>query len=242
VEEWAEGFLDENYYDNSDSPPVQSSSIEDRTFKRLTLTCRDDVGIGASYFTEGVDKIWWDLSTAHGIEAEVHDQLRDTRHNLAGLYEDEGLEEEDSDIDDEEVNEEVWEDEDDAVRPSDSPSGAPRPRCESLEDQTTILRHLRSLTRFEGITPNEVGRVLDLPWDRVTRAAAQLLVDGNIRFTGVFPQPHRYHFVIESDELRRRDRLQELFREEKEAEEAEEAGWETDDSMPELEPYDPELD
>ena len=242
VEEWAEGFLDENYYGNSGGSPVQLSPTEGRTFTRLTLTCRDDVGIGASYFTEGVDKIWWDLSTVHGIEAEVHDQLRDTRQNLAGLYEDEDLEEEDSEIDDEDVDEEVLEDEYDAIHPRRGLSGAPRPPFESLEDQTTILRYLRSLTRSEGITPNEIGRVLDLSWDRVTRAAAQLLFDGNIRFTGVFPQRHRYHFVIESDELRRQDRLQTRFGEEEEAKEAEEAGWETDDSMPELEPYDPEVD
>ena len=243
VEEWTEGFLDENYYGSSHDSRSQPSPTKGRTFRKLVLTCRDDVGIGSTYFTEGVDKIWWNLSTDHGIDAEVHDQLRDTRQNLAGLYEDEGLggeEEEEEEEGDSDYDEEDWEDEDDHIRSRRGvgPPEAPLPRSELLEDQTAILRHLRNLTHVEGVTPIEVGRALDLSWLRVTRAAAQLLVDGNVRFTGVFPEPHRYHFVTESNELRRQDRLHELFQKEAEAE----AGWETDDSMPELEPFDPEVD
>ncbi|KAF2624056.1 hypothetical protein BU25DRAFT_305127, partial [Macroventuria anomochaeta] len=116
VEDWVEGFVIAKDSSNSDTWPAESPIIQGRLskFKKLVLTCRDDVGngIGASYFTGDVNEVWWNLSTDRGIETEVHDQLRDTRENLAGLYEDDHLDNEDSDLDDEEVDEDAWEDED----------------------------------------------------------------------------------------------------------------------------------
>lgn len=57
---WAEGLLDEDDYRDSDGSAMPSPAAQGRSsnFKKLVLIGRGDVGIGASYFTEQVDKIW----------------------------------------------------------------------------------------------------------------------------------------------------------------------------------------
>lgn len=241
VEEWAEGFLDEEYYKDLDDSVVLSSSAQGRgsKFKKLILTCREDVGLGARYFTEQVDQIWWSLSADCGIEAEVYDQSRDTRLNLAVLYEDEHSDEEESDVEDHGVKVGENDSGDDGQIIQYGHSGghleAVRADLQSLMDQTAILRYLRNIPQSEGFPAAELGGVLHLSWEKVSNATTRLISNGNVGVTGVFPQTLRYHFVTESEELQRQDRLKGLF-----DEEADDGGWETDDSMPELETYDPE--
>ncbi|KAF9696625.1 hypothetical protein EKO04_005194 [Ascochyta lentis] len=235
VEEWAEGFLSENFYATSGDALTQPPDAQGRTsiFKKLILTCRDDVGMGAEYFKEGVDRIWWTLSADNSIEAEVYDQLRDTRENLAGLYEDEGLGNEDHENDDEdEIDEDGWEDEDDDTRLQ---RGAlfVGPISPFLEDQTNILAYLRAVPKPKGYSRNELCAILGISLERVFGATSRLLQDGNIRFDTDFTDGHTYHFVAESEELLREDRMHRL----RESSKVDADGWETDGSMPELEAY-----
>ncbi|KZM20172.1 uncharacterized protein EKO05_0002751 [Ascochyta rabiei] len=254
VEEWVEGFLDVNFYATSSDAPTHSSDAQRRTstFKKLILICRDDAGISASYFTEGVDKIWWTLSNNNSIETEAYDQLRETRENLACLYEDENLEREDTADEDHEIDEDDemddgWEDDDDD---DDFNAGLLSsvigPISPFLEDQTSLLRHLRALPKPEGHAPSEICASLRMSFERVTEAASVLQQDGNIRFEGNFPHSHTYHFVGESEQLLREDRVYRLSealkrgREPRGSSKADADGWETDESMPELETYDSE--
>ncbi|KAF3049342.1 hypothetical protein E8E11_002315 [Didymella keratinophila] len=103
----------------------------------------------------------------------------------------------------------------------------------ALSDQTLILNFLR-LLRSEGQAPegldaNQISQAMDIPISRVAQAASDLLRDGNVRINPNF-RPTTYIFVRESEEMIRQDRKKEEFLQGND-------GWETDDSMPELEEY-----
>nr|UPW35121.1 polyketide synthase 4 [Didymella macrostoma] len=89
VEEWVQGFLPWCFYSASAPVPSRGSDAGTQSLKKLTLTCREDVGngIGIGHFIDEVDEIWWTLWKDYGIEAEVHDQQRDTKVNLGRLFE-----------------------------------------------------------------------------------------------------------------------------------------------------------
>lgn len=122
VEIWAEGFLEDHYDETSTESWSQQLALQRQTpkLKKLILVCREDIAIGANYFTEPVDRIWWQLETEIGIEAEVHDQLRNTKQNLATLdyvdnrdtNEEESVDEDDETSEGDEIDEDEWEDED----------------------------------------------------------------------------------------------------------------------------------
>jgi hypothetical protein len=232
VEEWAEGFLDEYYYDNESDTAVQPEEPAKRNdkFKKLTLTCREDVGIGATYFTEGVEKIWWDLSTDFGIESEVHDQLRDTRQNLAVLFQDEILTrahaEDDDEFDDQdEIDEDGWDDGVNNIAIS-----------EGLLEQAQILKFLREIPNpSEGRTVAQISKSVNLDMEKVLIAARYLIECGNLRSIDSPDGEQRIVFSIANEELLRQDRL---------LESTTENGIDADNSdksMPELETFEPEL-
>ncbi|KAL6706707.1 hypothetical protein ACN47E_005249 [Coniothyrium glycines] len=75
VESWAYSFL----------PDTANGRFKLPSFKRLTLTCRDDVGTPLSYFTTDIDEIWLALAT-HGIETFAGCQTKDISKNLAQAY------------------------------------------------------------------------------------------------------------------------------------------------------------
>ncbi|KAJ4991651.1 hypothetical protein SVAN01_02766 [Stagonosporopsis vannaccii] len=97
VEDWADGFNQHESSVTSDSKLLREVLPG---LKKLILTCRDDVGIGAIYFTENVSHLWWNLSESYGIETEVHDQLRGQHCSLAERYKDQASDEDDSDTED----------------------------------------------------------------------------------------------------------------------------------------------
>ena len=209
VEDWVQGFLAENYHDKLAETSAQTSIAEGPTFKKLTLTCREDVGngIGASYFTDTVDEIWWNLSADYGIETEVYDQQRGTRQNLASLYEDQGLKEEDSDIDEDDVDEGCWEDEDDQARASPR-RGPPEARqCISQEvtDQSVVLAYLKGLATLStlsvGPTVGELAESLNLDVQRVADAVTVLRNDGNVQYSSGFGEGLRLQFVKDNGVL-----------------------------------------
>ncbi|KAF3034318.1 hypothetical protein E8E12_004601 [Didymella heteroderae] len=210
VEEWAQGFLSENFYTTSSPAPAWEFVAGKRTLKKLTLTCREDVGngIGVSYFTDEVNEIWWTLSTEYGIEAEVHDQQRDTKENLAGLYENQSFNVEDSDTGDEDVDEEDWEDGEEDARPSiePSPSTSDKP-VPGLSDQTIILAFLRSIAKHSfGRTAEQVGMALNWRVKRVDKAVEDLSNDGNVDLRPEGALLPTIHFVSASEELLEHDR------------------------------------
>lgn len=159
VIDWAEDFKSRmTTVAASDSPSQELFT----NFRKLTLTCRDDAGLGASYFTEGVSKLWWTLSAIHGIEAEVHDQLRSQTFNLAELYDDEASDEEDSDTDDDDMDGNGWEDED-------------------VRDQTNVLTSLmRPTLEEEGLFVHEIAENLTMDMQLVINAVQRLRDAGNV--------------------------------------------------------------
>jgi hypothetical protein len=221
VEEWVEGFLDNNYYSTLYDTSEQTSVSQGNSsrFKKLTLTCRDDVGIGAAYFTEGVDMIWWTLSEDVGIEAELHDQLRDTRHNLAGLYEDGGLGEEGSGDEDDEHDDKHAGERGDELGEDDRESDDSMPELEAYDPDigydarpvigtprtpfalitpTDVLRCLRDLPDpSQGLDYQEIAHRLGVGYGEATFAAYELVRDGHIRNGG-----NRVYFVSENTALR----------------------------------------
>jgi hypothetical protein len=210
VEEWAQGFLSEKFYTASSPAPAWEFVAGKRSLKKLILTCREDVGngIGVSYFTDEVDEIWWTLSTDYGIETEVHDQQRATKENLAGLYEDQGLNEEDSETDEEDVDEEDWQDDDEDARPSKHPlltaSDKPALGC---SDHTVILAFLRNISKHSfGRTSEQIGIAMNWSVERVDKAVEDLHNDGNVdvRLEGAL-QPTIY-FISANEELLESDR------------------------------------
>ncbi|KAJ4379426.1 hypothetical protein N0V86_005471 [Didymella sp. IMI 355093] len=189
VEEWAQGFLSENFYTASSPAPAWEFVAGKRSLKKLILTCREDVGngIGVSYFTDDVDEIWWTLSTDYGIETEIHDQQRATKENLAGLYEDQSLNEEDSETDDEDIDGEDWQ--------------------KSCSDHTVILAFLRNVSKHSfGRTSEQIGIAMNWSVERVDKAVENLHNDGNVdvRFEGAL-QPTIY-FISANEEMLENDR------------------------------------
>lgn len=236
VEEWAQGYLSENFYSKSTGVPAWQYAAGKRTLKKLILTCREDVGngIGASYFTQEVDEIWWTLSTDYGIETEVHDQQRNTRENLAGLYEDQDLNEEDSELDDEDVdnedvhaddfneevadedaNEDEWEDEHDNYLvnllrrgPASVPPTTSDKPVAGCSDQTLILAYLRSVAKHSfGRTVEEIRMALNWSVERVNRAVEVLLSNGNVEYRPENSAGRMLHFVKENEDILEHDRV-----------------------------------
>ena len=251
VEEWVEGFLDESYYAtaNEASTHLLATQESTSTFKRLILTCREDVGMGASYFTEGIDKVWWTLSADKGIEAEVYDQLRGTRGDLAGLYENERLNEKDSiDEDDElfdenKVDENEWEEQNDIIQSRwyGLPELSNSRLIAAAAQRIAVLRCLRNTSNPSlGLTDNEVSATINLEDSLTLDALEDLLRAG---FVGSRDTPEesglkrRYFFITESEELHRTDQIIEIMNEDS----MNGDGWgdddsdDSDDSMPELE-------
>lgn len=240
VEEWAEGFLDQHYWPTSSDPFPSLPIGRERhsNFRKLILTCREDVGIGAGFFTDQVDKIWWTLSAEYGIETEVHDQMRDTRENPARLYEDQGPSDEDHEVEDEEIDDDGFDgkaylDGGNIFSHGQDPLEAQRmSMSEALQSQTDILEFIRDVDGADGMTLARLCDDLEISWKVATDAVEDLLMHGNIRLVGNFPD-RQYQFVTESANLRIRD-SKEGGREARNPE----GGSETDDSMPELEAYD----
>jgi hypothetical protein len=202
VEVWAQGFLSENYYHEFH---VGGKCV----LKKLVLTCREDVGngIGVSYFTDDVEEIWWTLSTDYGIEIEVHDQQRDVRVNMAVLYEEQGLNVEDSEVDDEDVDEEEWENDDEDVRPSNQPPLTTIDKCvPGIADQTSILAFLRNTARHSfGRTSEQLGVALSWSVERVEKAVVDLCNDGHVEVRSEDAMPTIY-FVSASEAMLEHDR------------------------------------
>ncbi|KAH6622052.1 hypothetical protein C7974DRAFT_314779, partial [Boeremia exigua] len=106
VVQWAEGFRGLEYDESLALSPNGSNTTQLSKFKKIVLTCRDDAGVDAGFFTDELHPVWWELSTEYGIEAEVRDQQRDTTFNLVELFEAAASTEEDSDIDEDDIDEE----------------------------------------------------------------------------------------------------------------------------------------
>ncbi|KAF1933767.1 uncharacterized protein M421DRAFT_88908 [Didymella exigua CBS 183.55] len=233
VEEWARGFLSENFYSASSPVSVQEFIAGKRSLKKLILTCREDVRNGGdvSYFTDEVDEMWWTLSTVYSIEAEAHDQQRGTRENLAELYEDRGLNEDDSEIDDEDdgedldegdVNDEEWEDDRNehlqgllrpglAGLPGDL-GAAPQTTFDTAElvctDETLILAYLRSVaTHSFGRTAEHIGMAVGWGVARVDKAVEALLMDNRVEYRTDDSEGRTLHFVRENEVILEHDRL-----------------------------------
>lgn len=211
TEAWAQGFLSENYFHEFHVGGKYN-------LKKLVLTCREDVGngIGASYFTEDVDEIWWTLSTDYGIETEVHDQQRGVRDNLAGLYnKDQDLNEEDIEIDDKEIDEEDWEDDGDDADDEEEVRARTQPppttsdkHAPGTADRTIILTYLRNIAKLSfGRTPEQLGVALSWSVERVDKAVEDLRNDGHVelRPEGVLRRP-TISFVSASDAMLEHDR------------------------------------
>ena len=81
IENWVAGFVSANTDDVKPLPAL----------KEITLTCRDEVGAPASYFSSEVDKIWWELATDHGIDSYTYCQIQEHKSNLAELWYKESL-------------------------------------------------------------------------------------------------------------------------------------------------------
>ena len=67
-------------------------------FRKLVLTCNEDVGVDAAYFTDDSCEIFFDLWNKYDIWTEVYDQVRNTREFLHLKH----LEDNDSEDDDDE--------------------------------------------------------------------------------------------------------------------------------------------
>ena len=76
VEEWVTGFV----------PSKPDGKRVLPNFRELTLTCRDEVGMPATYFATDIEKIWWTLSTDYSIETYAFCQIQESRQNLAELW------------------------------------------------------------------------------------------------------------------------------------------------------------
>jgi hypothetical protein len=81
IEDWVAGFV----------PTGSNQSKLPSAFCRITLKCRDEVGTPALYFSTDVDRIWWELTTNHGIETYTICQIQESRYNLAELWSAESL-------------------------------------------------------------------------------------------------------------------------------------------------------
>ncbi|KAG9196108.1 hypothetical protein G6011_01229 [Alternaria panax] len=81
VEDWVAGFVSQHTDDAKSSPLL----------KEITLTCRDEVGAPASYFSTDVNDIWWELATYHGIDAYTFCQIQEHKSNLAKSWYEESL-------------------------------------------------------------------------------------------------------------------------------------------------------
>lgn len=189
VQTWAEGF---KRHKTSATTSDGASQEPLTNFKKLILTCRDDAGIGAAYFTEDVDDLWWTLSAAHGIETEVHDQLRDETFNLAELYVYEASDEETSDIDNEYTND--------------------------VSDQTEILAYTRRTFR-EGLFLHEIaaGLAMDIP--TVMNAVRALRNTGNVLAPGDpdLSETSRIWFIKANQKLQEEDMETNMLADETEA-------------------------
>lgn len=86
IEDWVERFeLPEYQYNRALAIQAKLPSA----LRRITLTCRDEVGSSASFFTEYVDAIWPKLSLSLQIQTYVFCQIQGTRYNLIDSYEEE---------------------------------------------------------------------------------------------------------------------------------------------------------
>lgn len=169
--DWAEGLLET--FDTSiasvECPSKQSSMLPPH-FRKLILTCREDVGVGASYFTDSVHAVWWDLSTKHGLEVETYDELHNTRDKLATKYEQELMQDKDnysSDGDDEE------DDDDDDTDDDVSQDGG---------TERAILACLRRSRNShpDGLTVDELAAEVDSDYQQAIDAVTTLLEDGYV--------------------------------------------------------------
>ncbi|KAJ8112681.1 hypothetical protein OPT61_g5006 [Boeremia exigua] len=219
VEEWVEGFLDDSDNETSGSPPNDADTRSTK-IEKLILTCRDDAGMNASYFTECVEEIWWDLFTKRCIDTEARDQMRATKFSLPGLYEEQGLVEEDSDIDDDGINEEdsdydednVYEedwddmDEDDWTGSQRELSEFPQQKVDQkTRDQTNVLGCLRDNFHGQiGFTIDELATRLSMDPQRILEAVPDLCDDNHILIVPL-PDTWRVRFVKASTDLIRRD-------------------------------------
>jgi hypothetical protein len=86
VEAWMQGLI--GYQSGQSKLP--------RQFKKLILTCNEDVGVDAAYFTNDVSETFWDLWNKFDIETETYDQVRNTREMLHLIY----MQDDDSEADD----------------------------------------------------------------------------------------------------------------------------------------------
>lgn len=205
VEQWAQGFLSENFYSASSPVPAWEFVPGKRNLKKLVLTCREDVGngIGTSYYTDEVDEIWWTLSTEYGIETEVYDQQRDVRQNLAGLYEDQGSNEEDSKVGDEDTSEKDWEDEEEDVESiiENPPTTSDKP-VTGVSDPLVILTCLKNVAKHSfGRTADQLGMVFNWSLERVDKAVEILRNDGNVELRPEDALRPTIYFVSASEEM-----------------------------------------
>ncbi|KAF1938251.1 hypothetical protein EJ02DRAFT_354953 [Clathrospora elynae] len=97
VEDWVTGFI---------STKIDQKKLP-LNFRELTLTCRDEVGTPASYFTTEVKQIWQSLSADFGIETYAFCQIKELKSNLAALYKEGSLKRHES-----ETDKNGWSDED----------------------------------------------------------------------------------------------------------------------------------
>jgi hypothetical protein len=92
VETWMQGLIGYQSGQPSKLP---------RQFKKLVLTCNEDVGVDAAYFTDDVSETFWDLWNKYDIETEIYDQVGNTREMLHLKYmQDDDSEDDDVDGDD----------------------------------------------------------------------------------------------------------------------------------------------
>jgi hypothetical protein len=97
------------------------------------LTCRDEVGAPASYFSSEVDKIWWELATDLGIDSYTYCQIQEHRSNLAESWYKGSLDTAASEEDQDEEEEEEWNNDTD----SDKPEGD-----DDMPDLTHLADHI----------------------------------------------------------------------------------------------------
>lgn len=184
--------------------PARKSSMLPPRFRKLTLNCREDVGVGAHYFTEQVHTIWWDLRTKLGFEAEVYDQLRNTKNNLATTYEEECSQDEDGNngASDGDGDEESDTDDDmPDLEPIDSlsgnaisPSVAPLSRA-GLITETAVLKLIRGAPA-QGVTREGIAYALGTYQGEIISRVQQLLHQGHLREVD-----DRLYFVSDNAEL-----------------------------------------
>lgn len=205
VEEWAQGFLSENFYSASSPLPAWEPIPGNRSLKNVVLTCREDVSndIGTSYYTDEVNEIWWRLSTEYGIETEVYDQQRDRGQNLASLYENQGSDVEDSEVDTEDADEKYWEDEGEDVESiiENLPMTSDKP-VPGVSDRFIIVMCLRNVAKHSiGRTTEQLSMIFDWCVERVDKSVEIVRNDSNVNLRAKDALCPTLHFVSASEEM-----------------------------------------